>query len=162
MFVARSVSRHCVAWYITHKAHGALWQPADRVRKIVAVSGGGTKRVSALSCRYNLLGSIDANTGSPDLGWDTDQFPMDIKNCTMVMKVPVCVCVCVCVCVRALSRVRACVCVYMCVSPSARVCMCACVRACTCVCVVFICLLSRVYVSLPACFHVLEVYGYVL
>lgn len=34
-----------------------------------------------------MLGSIDSNTGSPDLGWDTDQFPMDIKNCTIVMKV---------------------------------------------------------------------------
>lgn len=34
-----------------------------------------------------MLGSIDSNTGSPDLGWDTDQFPMDIKNTTMVMKV---------------------------------------------------------------------------
>jgi len=32
------------------------------------------------------LGSIDSNTGSPDLGWDTDQFPMDVKNCTMVMR----------------------------------------------------------------------------
>ena len=34
-----------------------------------------------------MLGSIDANTGSPDLGWDTDQFPMDIKDCTKIMKV---------------------------------------------------------------------------
>lgn len=40
-----------------------------------------------MASAYNLLGSIDANTGSPDLGWDTDQFPMDIKHCTMVMKV---------------------------------------------------------------------------
>ena len=32
-----------------------------------------------------VLGSIDANTGSPDLGWDTDQFPMDIRACTAVM-----------------------------------------------------------------------------
>lgn len=37
--------------------------------------------------RFGLLGSIDSNTGSPDLGWDTDQFPMDIKDCAMVMKV---------------------------------------------------------------------------
>ncbi|XP_064102057.1 uncharacterized protein LOC135212497 [Macrobrachium nipponense] len=35
---------------------------------------------------YGMLGSIDANTGSPDLGWDTDQFPMDIRNCTVIMK----------------------------------------------------------------------------
>ena len=34
-----------------------------------------------------MLGSIDSNTGSPDLGWDTDQFPMDIKNTTLIMKV---------------------------------------------------------------------------
>lgn len=37
--------------------------------------------------RFGMLGSIDANTGSPDLGWDTDQFPMDVRNCTVVMKV---------------------------------------------------------------------------
>ena len=36
---------------------------------------------------FKMLGSIDANTGSPDLGWDTDQFPMDVKNCAVVMKV---------------------------------------------------------------------------
>lgn len=35
---------------------------------------------------FKMLGSIDANTGSPDLGWDTDQFPMDVKNCALVMK----------------------------------------------------------------------------
>jgi len=34
-----------------------------------------------------MLGSIDSNTGSPDLGWDTDQFPMDIKNSTQIMRV---------------------------------------------------------------------------
>ena len=36
--------------------------------------------------RMRMLGSIDANTGSPDLGWDTDQFPMDVKAATMIMK----------------------------------------------------------------------------
>ncbi|CAG5117749.1 unnamed protein product [Candidula unifasciata] len=36
---------------------------------------------------YNMLGSVDANTGSPDLGWDTDQFPMDVRNATVVMQV---------------------------------------------------------------------------
>jgi len=39
-----------------------------------------------MASALGMLGSIDSNTGSPDLGWDTDQFPMDIKNCTMVMK----------------------------------------------------------------------------
>lgn len=40
-----------------------------------------------VASKFGFLGSIDSNTGSPDLGWDTDQFPMDIKNCTLVMKV---------------------------------------------------------------------------
>lgn len=35
---------------------------------------------------YGKLGSVDANTGSPDLGWDTDQFPMDVKSATVIMK----------------------------------------------------------------------------
>ena len=37
--------------------------------------------------RFKMLGSIDSNTGSPDLGWDTDQFPMDMRHTTLVMKV---------------------------------------------------------------------------
>lgn len=39
-----------------------------------------------MASQFGMLGSIDANTGSPDLGWDTDQFPMDVRNCTVVMK----------------------------------------------------------------------------
>lgn len=35
---------------------------------------------------FGMLGSVDANTGSPDLGWDTDQFNMDVKTATMIMK----------------------------------------------------------------------------
>ncbi|KAJ3363865.1 hypothetical protein HDU91_002838 [Kappamyces sp. JEL0680] len=35
---------------------------------------------------YGMLGSIDANTGDPLLGWDTDQFPSDVKKTTLVMK----------------------------------------------------------------------------
>src|SRR5439155_7492762 len=33
----------------------------------------------------NALGSIDANTGDPLLGWDTDQFPTDVYVTTQVM-----------------------------------------------------------------------------
>jgi len=33
------------------------------------------------------LGSIDANTGDPLLGWDTDQFNMDGKQTTLAMQV---------------------------------------------------------------------------
>eukprot|EP00949_MAST-11_sp_MAST-11-sp1_P004360 g4360.t1 len=32
------------------------------------------------------LGSIDSNTGDPLLGWDTDQFPMNVKDTTLMMK----------------------------------------------------------------------------
>jgi len=41
----------------------------------------------AMASALRMLGSIDSNSGSPDLGWDTDQFPMDIKNCTLLMKI---------------------------------------------------------------------------
>jgi len=39
-----------------------------------------------LASKMGYLGSIDSNTGDTSLGWDTDQFPMDLKNCTLVMK----------------------------------------------------------------------------
>jgi xylose isomerase len=38
-----------------------------------------------MSSKYGYLGSIDANTGTPELGWDTDQFCMDPKKATFVM-----------------------------------------------------------------------------
>ncbi|XP_075952556.1 uncharacterized protein LOC142955083 [Anarhichas minor] len=40
-----------------------------------------------MASAFGMLGSVDSNTGSPDLGWDMDQFPMDIRNTTVVMKV---------------------------------------------------------------------------
>ncbi|XP_067938106.1 xylose isomerase-like [Watersipora subatra] len=40
----------------------------------------------AFAAAYNMLGSIDSNTGSADMGWDTDQFPMDIRATTAVMQ----------------------------------------------------------------------------
>lgn len=33
-----------------------------------------------------MLGSIDSNTGDTSLGWDTDQFPMNLRDCAFVMK----------------------------------------------------------------------------
>ena len=33
-----------------------------------------------ISSVYGFLGSIDSNTGDTLLGWDTDQFPMNIKR----------------------------------------------------------------------------------
>jgi len=38
---------------------------------------------------YKMLGSIDANSGTESLGWDTDQFPMDVKHTTWLMKIVV-------------------------------------------------------------------------
>ncbi|KAF5804728.1 putative xylose isomerase [Helianthus annuus] len=32
-----------------------------------------------------LLGNVDANTGDPQVGWDTDQFLMDVNEATLVM-----------------------------------------------------------------------------
>ena len=55
----------------------------------LAYVANSTNLVYFLLCpyRFGMLGSIDSNTGSPDLGWDTDQFPMDVKNAAFVMKV---------------------------------------------------------------------------
>jgi len=36
--------------------------------------------------RFGMLGSIDSNTGDTSLGWDTDQFPMNLRDCAFVMK----------------------------------------------------------------------------
>jgi xylose isomerase len=33
----------------------------------------------------DLLGSIDANRGDLLLGWDTDQFPLDLYDCALAM-----------------------------------------------------------------------------
>jgi len=38
-----------------------------------------------VASRYGMLGSVDSNTGDTLLGWDTDQFPMDVKKATLVM-----------------------------------------------------------------------------
>jgi len=39
-----------------------------------------------LASTFDMLGSIDANTGDSSLGWDTDQFPTDLKNAVMTVK----------------------------------------------------------------------------
>jgi len=38
-----------------------------------------------MASRFGMLGSVDSNTGDTLLGWDTDQFPMDVKKATLVM-----------------------------------------------------------------------------
>ncbi|MFD2166995.1 xylose isomerase [Thalassotalea euphylliae] len=39
----------------------------------------------ALACAEGIMGSVDANRGDPQNGWDTDQFPNDVYECTLVM-----------------------------------------------------------------------------
>ena len=39
----------------------------------------------AYACANDLFGSIDANQGDAQLGWDTDQFPLDIAAMTEAM-----------------------------------------------------------------------------
>jgi xylose isomerase len=39
-----------------------------------------------VSSAYGFLGSIDSNTGDTSLGWDTDQFPMNLRDCAAVVK----------------------------------------------------------------------------
>lgn len=40
-----------------------------------------------VASEYGMLGSIDSNTGDTLLGWDTDNFPMDLAQTTAVMAV---------------------------------------------------------------------------
>lgn len=39
----------------------------------------------AVARANNMFGSVDANSGDPNLGWDTDQFPTDVKDATLAM-----------------------------------------------------------------------------
>lgn len=38
-----------------------------------------------VSSKYGFLGSVDSNTGDELLGWDTDQFPMNVKQAMLTM-----------------------------------------------------------------------------
>jgi hypothetical protein len=40
-----------------------------------------------MSSDAGLLGSVDANAGNPQNGWDTDQFPMNLYDCAQAMVV---------------------------------------------------------------------------
>lgn len=39
----------------------------------------------ATACALDIFGSIDANRGDPQLGWDTDQFPNSVEENTLIM-----------------------------------------------------------------------------
>lgn len=40
-----------------------------------------------MASAYGMLGSVDSNSGDTLLGWDTDQFPMDLRDTTAIMGV---------------------------------------------------------------------------
>ena len=40
-----------------------------------------------MASAYGMLGSVDSNTGDPLLGWDTDQFPMNLQDTAAIMGV---------------------------------------------------------------------------
>lgn len=51
------------------------------------LSGKTFEHEVTLASQYGSLGSIDANVGHPLLGWDTDQFNLDVKSTTHIMKI---------------------------------------------------------------------------
>jgi xylose isomerase len=53
------------------------------------LAGHAAEHDIVVSSAYGMLGSIDSNTGDPLLGWDTDQFPMDLQQTTAIMSVVV-------------------------------------------------------------------------
>lgn len=51
-----------------------------------ATLAGHTFEHELATARVNgLFGSVDANQGDPNLGWDTDQFPSDVPTATLAM-----------------------------------------------------------------------------
>ncbi len=44
------------------------------------LSGHSFPHEVAYACAMGIFGSIDANRGDPQLGWDTDQFPVDLND----------------------------------------------------------------------------------
>ena len=49
------------------------------------LAGHSFEHEVAYACAHDIFGSIDANRGDPQLGWDTDQFPIDIKETALVI-----------------------------------------------------------------------------
>ena len=49
------------------------------------LAGHSFEHEIATAASLNLLGSLDINRGDPLLGWDTDQFPIDLQAMTMAM-----------------------------------------------------------------------------
>lgn len=51
------------------------------------LAGHAPEHDIAIASAYGMLGSIDSNTGDTLLGWDTDQFPMNLQDTTAIMSV---------------------------------------------------------------------------
>lgn len=49
------------------------------------LAGHSFEHEIATAANLNILGSLDINRGDPLLGWDTDQFPIDLQAMTMAM-----------------------------------------------------------------------------
>jgi len=50
------------------------------------LSGHSFPHEVAMAIATGVFGSIDANRGDPQLGWDTDQFPNDVAEAALVMR----------------------------------------------------------------------------
>ena len=51
------------------------------------MAGHSYEHDCAFASAYGFLGSIDSNTGDTSLGWDTDQFPMNLKDCSALVQI---------------------------------------------------------------------------
>ncbi len=49
------------------------------------LAGHSFEHEIATAANYGILGSLDINRGDPLLGWDTDQFPVDLQSMTLAM-----------------------------------------------------------------------------
>jgi xylose isomerase len=49
------------------------------------LAGHSFEHELAVASSAGLLGSIDVNIGDPTLGWDTDEFPTDVRSATLAM-----------------------------------------------------------------------------
>lgn len=48
-------------------------------------SGHSCEHEVELARALGVLGNVDANTGDPQVGWDTDQFLTDVRQATLIM-----------------------------------------------------------------------------
>jgi xylose isomerase len=51
------------------------------------LAGHSFEHELAVAASAGLLGSIDVNVGDPTLGWDTDEFPTDVRTATLAMAI---------------------------------------------------------------------------